>query len=354
MWAKLLQLPRQALAFSIICLVFTLVLEPTLSSPAYAQDITSRSVAISSAQASASNTHKLTFTYPSTNNVGSVVFEYCDNSPLIDQPCNAPVGLNVAAATLVSQTGNTGFSIDGADTTANRLVIARPAAAGIITSSSYQFTNVTNPSSSGQTFYIRITTHAASDGSGAAIDNGSVAFATLNIFNVGANVPPFLSLCVGITVAPNCSAALGDSVNLGILSSSNVSAGQSQFAIGTNSDSGYNVFALGTTMTSGNNVIPALSSPSLSIQGSNQFGINLRGNSFPTVGQEPSGAGTGSPTPDYSIPNFFVYRPGDAIANSSLPTDYNVLTVSYMVNVSSGQPPGVYSTTFTYLGTAQF
>jgi hypothetical protein len=107
-------------------------------------------------------------------------------------------------------------------------------------------------------------------------------------------------------------------------------------------------------MTSGNNTITALSSPTPSLPGISQFGINLRDNSSPQVGEEPAGPGTAAPAPDYNIPNFFTFRPGDTIASSSLSTEFNRLTVSYVANVSADQPVGVYSTTITYLAVAQF
>ncbi|MBI2285583.1 hypothetical protein HYU82_02060, partial [Candidatus Saccharibacteria bacterium] len=204
------------------------------------------------------------------------------------------------------------------------------------------------------TEFVRITTYASADGSGSFTDNGTVAFATLSPFSVGANVPPFLQICVAITVAPDCSTTSGDRINLGTLSSNSVKAGTTQFAVGTNSISGYTVFAEGTTMTSGNNTIAALSSPTPSFPGNNQFGVNLRDNSIPNVGSDPFGSGSGTPTAGYNTVNQFKYVSGDAIAQSTLPSDYNRMTVSYIVNISSSQPPGVYASTFTYLATATF
>jgi hypothetical protein len=266
----------------------------------------------------------------------------------------APVGLDVSAANLVSQSGNTGFSIDPADGSANQIVLSRSATPGIATASEYVFNNVTNPSTPGQSVFIKISTHASQDGSGSNEDTGAVAFAVESIFNVGAYVPPFLKLCVGLTVAPDCSSFSGDSIDLGVLSTTTANAGQSQFATATNDPNGYVVYALGTTMTSGNNVIQSLAAPAASFPGTDQFGINLRANLIPAIGQDPIGLGTGVPEPDYNIPNRFTYNDGDAIASSPLTTNYNRMTVSYIVNVPKGQAPGVYSTTITYVATVQF
>jgi len=262
--------------------------------------------------------------------------------------------LDLTPATLSSQTGNTGFGVDAIDTTANRLVLSRAPAASTATPSEYVITGFNNPSVPSSTEFIRIATYATADGSGSFTDNGSVAYATTNPFLVGAFVPPFLRFCVGITVASNCSSASGNSIDLGDLSASHASSAQSQFAAGTNDTSGFSIYSLGTTMTSGNNVIPQLNSPSPSIAGTSQFGINLRANSSPSVGQEPSGTGSAAPTANYATPNSYMFSDGDSIAASTLPTDFNRMTVAYLVNVSAGQSPGIYSTTLTYMAVVQF
>jgi len=334
--------------------LITVCLWLALGHQVYAAQLTNRQVQISTATPSAVAAHAFSLTYPTTNSVGSVVFLYCINSPLFSDPCTAPAGINVATASLSSQSGNVGFSIDNGNTTANRLVLTRPSSPGLTVASSYNFNTITNPSAGGTSIFVRISTHISTDGTGSITDNGAVAFATIAPFDISTFVPPFLRLCVAITVAPDCSSGSGDSINLGNLTPSAASAGASQLAAATNSNSGYAVYALGTTMTSGNNIIPALSSPTPSLPGNSQFGINLRANNLPPVGQDPFGAGSATPTPNYNIANFFMFQPGDMIASDSQPTDYNRMTVSYLVNVSAAQPPGVYNTTFTYLAVAQF
>jgi hypothetical protein len=220
--------------------------------------------------------------------------------------------------------------------------------------SQYVFDNIVNPSTAGQTVYVKISTHDTPDASDPRQDSGAVAFAVQSIFNVDAFVPPFLQICVGVTVAPNCSSIVGDSIDLGILSNTIANKGQSQYAVATNDPNGYVVFALGTTMTAGSNVIPALGAPTASFPGTGQFGMNLRANLAPTVGQDPVGIGSGAPASNYNIPNRFIFNDGDSISSSALPSDYNRMTVSYLVNVPKSQPPGIYSTTITYVATVQF
>jgi hypothetical protein len=335
-----------------VCLGLSAVL--INSNATYAIDLNLRSVTLSSAVPSAVTTHTFRFSLPTTNDVGSIVLEYCSNSPIIYVSCTAPLNLDTSAAVLASQLGNTGFSIDTADSTINKIVLTRAVAPGTLVPNTYVFNNITNPSVSGDTTYVRLSTYASQDGSGAFIDKGAVAFTVQTIFTVGTFVPPFLKLCVGVTVAPDCSSFIGDSVDLGTLSSARANTGQSQFATGTNDPNGYNIYVIGTTMTSGNNIISSLPNPAPSFPGTSQFGINLRANLIPSIGQDPVGLGTGVPTPSYNIQNRFIYNEGDDIASSPLPSDYNRMTVTYLVNVPKNQPPGIYTTTITYLAVVQF
>jgi hypothetical protein len=335
-------------------LIFVLGLLAFNPQPTRASILFNRSILLSSNHPSVVASHDFKFDIPTTSVVGSIVFEYCSDSPSFYTSCTPPSGLDVTGATLNSQTGNVGFSVDGADTTANRIVLTRPAVPGILTSNTYDFDNIVNPSAIAPSIFVRISTYSSTDGSGSYIDTGAVAFAIINAFNVGAFVPPFLALCVGITVAPDCTTISGDSIDLGILSSQHANASQSQFATATNDPNGYVIFALGNTMTSGNNIIQSLPLPAASFPGTPQFGINLRANVLPPIGQDPVGLGTGAPAANYNIPNRFMFNSGDTITSSPLTTNYNRMTVSYLVNVPSKQAPGVYATTITYVATVQF
>jgi len=347
-------MPKKAIVlilviFTLCCLTFGLS-----SNQARAAIIQDRSVVIGIGTVSAVTTQDIRFTLPSSDNVGSLVFQYCSNSPWIGYVCTAPPGMDMTTAVINGQSGNTGFSIDSADSSANKLVLSRTSSPVAPIPNEFIFGNATNPSAPGTAVYIRISSQASADGSGPTIDTGAVAFAVQSVFDVNAYVPPFLKLCVGITVAPDCSSIIGDSIDMGILSSTSANKGQSQYAVATNDPTGYNVFATGTTMTSGNNLIPSLALPTASLPGTGQFGINLRANLIPAVGQDPVGFGSGQPSANYNIPNRYLFNDGDNISSSSLPSDYNRMTVSYLVNVPKAQPPGIYSTTLTYVATVQF
>jgi hypothetical protein len=333
-------------------LVIALVFACLIPIESHALHLQNHSVQVSTAQVSATASHNFQFTYPSTSVVGSIMLLYCDGGALLPMPCNAPVGLNAAGASLASQTGNTGFSIGSV--TANKIILTRSPAAGATIASTYNFNNIVNPSAANATTYVRIATYPTIDATGPNNDDGAVAFATVNPFQIGAFVPPFIKLCVGITVAQDCSSVSGNSINLGFLSTGATKAATSQFAAGTNSITGYNVFTLGNTMTSGNNIIPALNPATTSKTGVSQFGLNLRANTNPAVGADPQGPGTAVAQAGYNSSNTFKFQNGDNIAQAIKPSDFNKMTTSYIVNISAAQPSGVYATTITYLAVGQF
>lgn len=324
------------------------------SGNSYAAELTDRSVSISTASPSASASDLIKATVGSVNPVGSIEFQYCSNSPIITETCIAPNGLSVSNATLVAQTGNTGFSINTAYSNINTIVLSRTAVPALAVASSYNFSNIINPSTANLTTFIRITTYQSNNAAGTYIDDGAVAFSTTPNLTVGAYVPPFLAECVAVIVASNCSSTKGNNLNMGLLSSQTTGTASSQLAASTNSVNGYAVYVLGQTMVSGNNVITANSSPSPSIKGENQFGINLTQNSNPNVGSNPTGFGTAIPSPGYNQPNNFTFVPGSEIANSPTSTQFNILTISYVANVNKSDQPGIYATTLTYLASTQF
>jgi len=322
--------------------------------PASAEQMQNRSIIISSAEPSAIVRNDYLFDIESTAAIASVSFEYCTNSPLLAVSCAAPAGLNVLGAALTNQTGNTGFSINPA-TTSNRLVVSRSLAPASSATSSYRFTGITNPSASNQTVYVRVTTHASSNATGPYVDEGSVAFSTaISGFGVGAFVPPRLTFCVALVVAPNCSTVGTVLADFGELSESRTATATNQFAVATNDFSGYNVFFDGSTLAAGNSVVNPMTSLAASSTGTSQFGLNLRSNSSPSVGANVSGNGTGRVAGDYNTPNRFIFGKGDLIARSTLASDFNRYTASFIVNVPEDQPAGVYATTVTYSAVASF
>jgi len=146
-------------------------------------------------------------------------------------------------------------------------------------------------------------------------------------------------------------------------------------AASTNAERGYSITVNGATLTSGSNTITAMAAQALGTKGNSEFGMNLRANttttSTPAFGTElsPASNGTalkGQANTGYHTIDQFKFVSGDSVANSSStgtlgtvgaapgPTNSQVYTASYIVNVSGIQPPGTYTTTLTYICTALF
>ena len=315
--------------------------------------LANRSITIGTSETSAATTYQFQFDLTVAQMLGSIRFEVCQEDPLPGNPCTIPSGFDFSIAALVTQTGETGFIIDPAST-ANDLLLSRAPAMAPTGTVSYLFDPTINPDTDGS-YYIRLYTYPTADGSGPSTENAGLAFAITSGLGVVAYVPPWLEFCVGRVIpSPSCSSVSGSFISFGTLSETATRSGTTQMAGGTNAEFGLSISVIGTTMTSGINFIPSLSSPTASNVGSSQFGMNLRNNATPNIGSDPTGLGTITPTANYNIPNLYTYNDGDAIASIGIPTDYSLLTVSHIVNIDSNQPPGVYSTTLTYVATATF
>jgi hypothetical protein len=343
------RLPLLLAIVVVVALVISIVIPATRAS---ADRLLDRTVRIGDATPGATTTHDFKFSYVTTGvPVGSMMFEYC-TSPLPEITCDAPQGMNATNAVLEEQIGEGGYFILTGQT--NRIILTRaPALPPTVSPSEYKFSGIKNPTDIG-TFYVRITTYQSTDGTGAYTDFGSVANTTTQGVNVNGEVPPYLKFCVGITITGDCTSADGNLVDLGTLSPSRSSSGTSQMQAATNAEMGLAIVVYGTTMTSGNNVITSLDNPTPSAPGNSQFGINLRDNTNPNIGQDPSGGGTANPTLRYNTPDRYAFLSGDTVATSPSVTDTRKFTVSYLANITPSQPPGVYTATLTYICTATF
>lgn len=337
-----------ALAFVLVVSCIAVVDPPK----AHAAQLGARGVYILSSSASATTEHIFTVTYTTgTDAIGSVQLEYC-LSPLLGVPCVAPTGMDASTAVLSDQTGETGFTIQSQ--TNNAIVLTRlPVAPATGTPSTYTFDGVKNPSVI-DTFFVRITTYITQDATGSYTDFGGVANAVTTGVAINGEVPPYLRFCVGLSITGDCSTATGNLIDLGTLSTNHVSTGSSQMLAATNAAQGLVIVVYGTTMTSGNNVISPLGNPTPSAPGNSQFGLNLRANTSPAIGEDPSGGGVAAPATRYNTPNRFAFVSGDTVAQSSDVTDNRKFTASYIVNVTPAQQPGVYTSTLTYICSATF
>jgi len=213
-----------------LALVLPVVLRPSIAS---ALPLTERKITIASSQAGRDDTiYTANFKPGTTGTVLGFVIEFCDNSPLIGQTCNAPAGLDTNEATITVATGWTVH----ANTDANTLIVTRGAGsytAGVaetITLGTGAANNgIDNPNATGS-YYARMLSYAvAADAQGYTdtapgtyTDYGGVALSTANQLTVTAQVQEQLTFCVGTIngAAPaDCSGLTGTAVNIGVVNS---------------------------------------------------------------------------------------------------------------------------------------
>lgn len=322
----------------------------------HADELQPRTVLVDSGYASVTTKHTFTFTTATAGVVGSMEFLYCSNSPLFSEPCTPPTGLDTDSFTLLDQTGITGFTKNAVETNASRMVISRIASVEASQNVEYELDDVLNPDGSDNTVYVRISVYSTTDATGVPLDTGAVAFPIEEPFDVDAYVPPYLTFCVAVSVAIDCSTATGFLSEFGEFSDTSAITATTQMSAATNDADGYNIYLNGQTMTSGNNIINPLVVRSASSPGTSQFGLNLMQNTSPSVGSpvQQGSVGSGVPRGDYAITNQFKFSSGDIVAGSNISSGFSRYTVSYIVNVSQNQAPGVYATALRYTAVATF
>ena len=321
---------------------------------ASAAQFTARKITLTSSTISVSTSHKFDFTVPSTNNVGSIQFLYCTAA---SGTCTTPTGLSTTSATLAAQTGATGFTI--VNTTQGAPYITRSASSiAATTAVSYTLGVVTNPSTDNTTFYIRISSFAATNATGSPVDTGIVAASTATQIVVSAQVDEILIFCVYTNA--NCAAG-GSTVNLGVLTPSVTGTGISKMDAGTNAGSGFAIQYNGPTLTSGGNTIPVIGgTAAVSTVGSGQFGINATGaNTSPAVTGSAAPTGTapiGVAAANYNTVDQYAYVASTptTLASSAAAANTTAYVVSYLANINSSQTAGIYTATITFICTATY
>ena len=361
----------------IAVVVLGLALQIIGSESAAAAQITTRSLTLQGVGTTGGSdpggtvNHLFTFNLPTTGTLGSISFTYCTTA---SGTCTAPTGLDTSGVTLGTSTGVVFTS--AVSTAANSAYITRVAASGG-GAATEQLVGVINPTNTnGETFYVRIASYASTDTTGTAVDTGTVAAATARQIVLTGTMPESLIFCTGVTVGttggvPDCATATSGAVSFNqLFSPTDTATATSQMAASTNANSGYVITINGPTMTSGTNSIPAMGTATTGVRGTGQFGANLVANttttSTPAVGINiaPTSNGTnfkGNPQTGYNTADTFKFVSGDTVAQSDNgtpgspgPTDAQIYTASYIVNVSGSQAAGTYTTTITYICTPTY
>lgn len=313
-------------------------------------------VEMSSQIPSTTSSFNFIFDIPTNVNVQALDFQFCANSPLYEIPCVAPTGFNATAANLANIVNLPGFNLNQTMSNANNVVLSAISLVNLsINQAEVLLSNITNSSLDGPS-YIRINLFDNLNINSTPYLSGGLAYSLNNAISISTYVPPYLYFCSGTSLPNyNCNANNNSSyLNFGNLTPNKTATGTSQLVIATNAQNGYTIDLTGDTLSSGDIQLPALNTPSQSIPGDNQFGLNLTQNSVPGVGAPINGPGIGQIGSLYNQPNLFSFVPNSTLASANQPSDYIEYTISYIINISSDQHPGQYATTLTYVAAANF
>lgn len=115
---------------------------------------------------------------------------------------------------------------------------------------------------------------------------------------------------------------------------------------------GYFLQITGDPPKYGNHTLAALSSPTASTPGKEQFGINAVANSIPEVGKNiafvpSSDFSLGELELNYATPNLFMYKSGDTVARSEAESGRTDYTISMIINIANTTPAGHYNGDFS-------
>lgn len=350
---------------------------------AYAQ-VTGRSIKMSSTTPSATNVaYQVGFTTVTNNQtVGSVVVEFCSNSPILGDSCSAGAGfldVNKTTLTVNNVSGAlTGFTVDTTDSTTNRVVLV-PTGAPVanVVNGPISFTlgdgttnGITNPSTAA-TFYARVMTFTNTTGADGgdennnATDAGGIAISTANQLHVTAKVQESLLFCVytgDVSLGATCADG-GTDVSLGdqngvLASTTTTYLANANFDVSSNAVSGVSVAMQCNTLKSGANftIDPAggacLADPTSS--STEMFGLRML-----TLG-----AGVTATAPYNCLANNHAFDAntstgisstfGQEIAKTSGATDIVTSTIEFAGKSANTSEAGVYTTTLNLIATAKY
>lgn len=380
--------------------VSVLLLATFASTIASADALTSMSITPSTASINAeagSVQYEVKFTPKVT--AGAFVIDFCTNTPLLGQTCDAPAGMDVSGAT----TATSGFAV--LDTAAamddNTIVATKSMTAD--TPETVTFAALKNPTGAGAV-YARVVTYAASAGAegyvsnnpsaaAAPVDNGSVAMYFNTDVNVTGTVLETMTFCVsGSVINANCAGASTPVIRLGqetsegsgifALTPGEVSEGTLHTQINTNAANGVVVrlkssAACGGLKRAGSDVCDiaaALASDVVGTDNTAKFGVKTAaattapGASNPIGTFQPYVADPENPAPYYLTSRFsFNYDSANPTTNgvtstfgdpfldtAGAPATGQNMALTFGASVSTNTPAGTYSTDLSMIAVGKF
>jgi hypothetical protein len=116
--------------------------------------------------------------------------------------------------------------------------------------------------------------------------------------------------------------------------------------VGTNASNGYTMTVAGNTLTSGANTITAIGASNVaSSVGTEQFGMRMS-----------ASGGTGAVAVPYAAAGFALDTAAfpDIVATASGSSANTTYSARYIANITSSTEAGAYTSTLTYVATANF
>jgi hypothetical protein len=341
------------------------------SAASYTQ-LTARNIQLSDSSTSGTAvSYNVGFTTSAAYTVNTVVIEICNGAtgPFVAAACTTPdatFNWNKATATIGTQVGITGMTVDTTDSTANKLVLTRTAGLiGASTAVTFPVNGVTNPSTLG-TYYARIYTlnNATGNTTGVLQDAGGIALSTANVINVTAKVQESLTFCAYTTNA-TCATATGTALSIGdgngVLSGTTSDyTANSFFNIYSNATTGVDVRLKGNTLTSGANTIAAQGAGTCTadsvVASVEQFGLRVVPGTGATANVAPDAYNCGAGSHDLEIGavNGTTSTYGSLIASTAGPTAEMQNTVEYNAKAATTTKAGIYTAAMTFIATGKY
>ena len=380
-------LSRQASRLTVVAALLVSTVVPVLT-PAFAKadQVTGRSIALSSSIANASGvTYQVKFT--PGQSADAFLIDFCSDSPLIGASCSAPTGLVVTSAAS-SSAGVTAVSGTG-----HQIVVTVPITA--TQEVSVDITGIHNPTNAGP-LYARVLTYATADlghyssadpdngGTNPHKDDGGVALSITNDIGVSGAVLETMTFCAsgGDNISAGCTGSLtAPTLELGeqtgsvkALSSTAVSTGSIYTQISTNAVNGAIVYLKSNTLgcggltragapsiVAGCGITPALQTGVAA--GESKFGVKTATASdegTATGAYQPVG-GSGYNNSTYAL-NWVsgdatgVTSPyGDQFLNTnSAPVSNKEMALTFGASINSSTPAGKYSADLSLIAAGKF
>lgn len=308
-------------------LAFTLALG-LLGSVEAAGIFTARKVSLTNQNPQANSVgYNFTLTAQSSTTVKRVEFQFGDTLG----SATPPTGLTTTSASINgSPTGLGGAGTWTADVTTNGLIKINNASntGSPSANATVNFSGITNSTSAG-TDFVRISSYDTATSGGTLIDQSDVAYVITNssvtVTGVVGETLSFSLSATSLTLSPNP------------MTTGSVASGSHTMSIATNASTGWNISALSssTTLTKGSSTIPFITNGGTVTAGTPNYGVAWSGASgHPSGDNNPSTIGT--------------------VASASSPTTGATTTATYKAAINSTTPGGIYTSTVSYVATANF